>query len=90
LSLVAASVNLSPSHFSVIFGQEMDETYRDYLSRLRIEHAKELLRTTNLLCAEVAYRSGYNDPHYFSYVFKKNTGVSPQQFRQQPKLESNR
>ena len=90
LSQVAASVNLSPSHFSVVFSQEMGETYRDYLTRVRIEHAKELLRTTNLLCAEVAYQSGYNDPHYFSYIFKKITGMSPQQFRLHPKVESNR
>jgi two-component system response regulator YesN len=90
LNQVAASVNLSPSHFSVVFSQEMGETYRDYLTRVRIEHAKELLRTTNLLCAEVAYQSGYNDPHYFSYIFKKNTGMSPQQFRLHPRTESNR
>jgi two-component system, response regulator YesN len=90
LNQVAASVNLSPSHFSVVFSQELGETYRDYLSRLRIEHSKELLRTTNLLCSEVAYQSGYNDPHYFSYIFKKNTGLSPQQFRLLPKVESNR
>jgi two-component system response regulator YesN len=90
LNQVAASANLSPSHFSVVFSQEMGETYRDYLTRVRIEHAKELLRTTNLLCADVAYQCGYNDPHYFSYIFKKNTGISPQQFRLQPKVESNR
>ncbi|OGO35813.1 MAG: hypothetical protein A2W35_20920 [Chloroflexi bacterium RBG_16_57_11] len=90
LNQVATRVNLSPNHFSVIFSQEMGETYRDYLSRVRIERAKELLRTTNMLCAEVAYQSGYNDPHYFSYVFKKNTGMSPQQFRLHPKVESNR
>ena len=85
LSQVATKVNLSPSHFSVVFSQDGGETYRDYLTRVRIEHAKELLRTTNLLVLEVAYRSGYNDPHYFSYIFKKNTGISPQRFRLQPK-----
>jgi two-component system, response regulator YesN len=85
LSQVAASVSLSPSHISVLFRQEMGATYRDYLTRVRIAHAKELLRTTNLLCAEVAYQCGYSDPHYFSHIFKKNTGMSPQQFRLHPK-----
>jgi two-component system, response regulator YesN len=85
LSRVAAKANLSPSHFSVVFSQVTGETYRDYLTRIRIEHAKELLRTTNLQCSEVAYQCGYNDPHYFSYIFKKNTGVSPLRFRLQPK-----
>ena len=85
LNQVAMEVNLSPSHFSVTFSQEMGETYRDYLTRVRIEHAKELLRTTDLLCSDIADQCGYNDPHYFSYIFKKNTGVSPQRFRLQPK-----
>lgn len=79
---VAASVNLSPSHFSMVFGREMDELFKSYLTRIRIERAKELLRTTNLKCSEIAYQCGYNDPHYFSYAFKKNTGMPPQRFRQ--------
>ncbi len=84
LNEVAATVNLSPSHFSVVFGRETGESFKDYLTRIRIERAKELLRTTNIKCSEVAYQSGYNDPHYFSYVFRKNTGLRPQQFRQLP------
>lgn len=86
LNEVAARINLSPSHFSVVFSREIGESYKDYLTRLRIERAKELLRTTNLKCSEIAYQSGYNDPHYFSHVFKKNTGLPPQQFRQQPQV----
>jgi two-component system response regulator YesN len=81
LKEVAASVNLSPSHFSVVFGHEIGESFKDYLTRIRIERARELLRTTNLTCSEIALRSGYSDPHYFSYVFKKFTGVPPQRFR---------
>ncbi|MBN1145616.1 MAG: response regulator [Anaerolineales bacterium] len=83
LTEVAARVNLSSSHFSVLFSQEMGETFRDYLTRIRIERAKELLRMTSLMCYQVAERCGYNDSHYFSYIFKKNTGVSPQRFRSQ-------
>jgi two-component system response regulator YesN len=86
LNEVAIKVNLSPSHFSVVFSREIGESYKDYLTRLRIGRAKELLRTTNLKCSEIAYRSGYNDPHYFSHVFKKNTGLPPQRFRQQPQI----
>lgn len=86
LNEVAATVNLSPSHFSVVFGRETGESFKDYLTRVRIERAKELLRTTNMKCSEVAYESGYSDPHYFSYVFRKNTGLPPQQFRQLPQI----
>lgn len=81
LENVAACVNLSPSHFSVVFRREIGESFKEYLTRIRIERAQEFLRTTNLKCSEIAYRSGYKDPHYFSYVFKKNTGIPPQQFR---------
>jgi two-component system response regulator YesN len=84
LNDVAAIINLSPSHFSVVFGRETGESFKDYLTRIRIQRAKELLRTTNMKCSEVAYQSGYNDPHYFSTVFRKNTGYPPQQFRQLP------
>jgi two-component system response regulator YesN len=84
LNEVAAQVNLSASHFSAVFSHETGETFRDHLTRIRIDRAKELLRTTNLKCSEVGYQSGYNDPHYFSYIFRKNTGLTPQQFRAQP------
>ena len=84
MAQVAKHFNVSPNHFSTIFRQEIGETFRDYLNNLRISHAKELLRTTNLKCAEVAYQSGYNDPHYFSAFFKKKTGMTPQQFRERP------
>ena len=79
---LARKFNLSPGHFSTVFSQEIGESFRDYLNNLRINHAKELLRTTNMKCAEVAYQSGYNDSHYFSTFFKKKAGMTPQQFRE--------
>jgi two-component system response regulator YesN len=81
MSRVAQKYNLSTGHFSTSFHQEVGETFRDYLARLRLYRAKELLRTTNLKIAEVAYQSGFSDSHYFSSVFKKKTGRTPRQFR---------
>ncbi|MBN1583105.1 MAG: response regulator [Anaerolineae bacterium] len=83
MSHVAKTFNLSPNYFSTVFSQEIGETFRDYLNNLRIDRAKELLRTTNIKCIEVARQSGYNDSHYFSTFFKKKTGLTPQQFRKQ-------
>jgi two-component system response regulator YesN len=83
LSEVAAQANLSPSHFSSVFSQETYQTFKEYLTELRINKAKELLRMTRLRSTDIAYQVGYNDPHYFSSVFKKNTGLSPIEFRSQ-------
>ena len=83
LNRMAAHANLSPSHFSVVFGQEMGRTFKEYLTDIRINKAKELLRMTGLRSADIAYQVGYNDPHYFSAVFKKHTGLSPLDFRSQ-------
>ncbi len=83
LNQVAAQVNLSPSYFSVVFGQATGQTFKEYLTELRIRKAKELLRMTTQRSAEISYQVGYSDPHYFSYVFRKNTGLSPTQFRLQ-------
>jgi two-component system response regulator YesN len=81
LQEVAGHVGLSPSHFSTIFSGEAGETFKEYLTRLRIDRAKELLRSTPLSTAEIGYQIGYNDPHYFGAAFKRETGLSPRQFR---------
>lgn len=81
LNDVAAQVSLSASHFSAVFSQETSQTFKEYLTEVRITRAKELLRMTTLRSADIAYQVGYNDPHYFSSVFKKNTGMSPIEFR---------
>ena len=83
LNEMASQANLSASHFSVVFSQEAGQTFKEYLTQLRINKAKELLRMTSLRSADIAYQVGYNDPHYFSSVFKKNTGFSPLEFRSQ-------
>jgi len=81
LNQVAAQVNLSPSHFSAVFSQKTGKTFKEYLTEVRIKKAKELLRTTTLKAFEICYQIGYNDPHYFSHVFRKNTGLTPKEFR---------
>ncbi|HNB54577.1 MAG TPA: helix-turn-helix domain-containing protein, partial [Anaerolineales bacterium] len=83
LNEVASQVNLSASHFSMVFSQETGQTFKEYLTELRMNKARELLRMTMLRSAEIAYQVGYHDPHYFSAVFKKNTGLSPLEFRAQ-------
>jgi two-component system response regulator YesN len=83
LNEVAARVSLSASHFSVVFSQETGRAFTASLTDIRLGKAKELLRMTSLRSADIAYQVGYNDPHYFSSVFKKHTGLSPIEFRTQ-------
>lgn len=81
LNTVAASVNLSPNHFSTVFSQELGETFIEYLTRVRMERAKELLRTTSKKSTEIAYEVGYRDAHYFSNLFKKTQSCTPREYR---------
>ncbi len=81
LNTVAASVNLSPNHFSAIFSQELGETFIEYLTRIRMEKAKELLRTTSKKSTEIAYEVGYKDAHYFGSLFKKTQNCTPKEYR---------
>ncbi|MCL2243478.1 MAG: response regulator [Treponema sp.] len=77
----ASYVGISPNYLSTIFAQETGENFIEYLTRVRIEKAKQLLWETAMKNADIAYETGFNDPHYFSNFFKKNTGMSPREFR---------
>jgi len=81
LHVVASRVGHSPSHFSTVFSETTGRTFKGHLTEVRIKRAKELLRTTSLRTAEISEHVGYNDPHYFSLVFRKSTGLSPRAFR---------
>ncbi len=81
LHSVAEHVNASPNHFSAVFSREAGSSFIEYLTAARIGRAKELLAATRLRSADIAYEVGFNDPHYFSFIFKKNAGVTPTEFR---------
>ena len=83
----ADEVHLSQSHFSTVFAQETGLTFTQYLTALRIGKAKELLETTEMRSSQIATEVGYNDPHYFSYLFKKNTGMTPGEYRKNSRNE---
>lgn len=78
---IAEKVMLTPSYLSTLFKKEVGETISDYTQRLRLEKAKNLLRTTNLNLNEIAAQVGYTDPKHFSKMFKKMLGVRPQDYR---------
>lgn len=80
---VAKEAGMSNSRFSTVFSQQTGQTFTEYLIYLRLNKAKELLRTTDIKNTQIAAESGYNDAHYFSYIFKKNTGITPTDYRNQ-------
>ncbi len=81
LNMTASHIGISPSYFSSIFKQETGQSFVEYLSRMRIEKACELLKCTTLRMVEIGESVGYNDPHYFSAAFKKVMGMSPKEFK---------
>lgn len=83
LQSVSEQVCFSPNHFSTVFSQECGTTFIEYLTSVRIEHAKKLLTNTQMRSSDIAYEVGFSDPHYFSFIFKKTTGVSPREYRNQ-------
>ena len=84
---VAGDVHLSQSHFSTVFAQETGLTFTQYLTALRIGKAKELLEATEMRSSQIAQEVGYNDSHYFSYLFKKTTGMTPSEYRRNSRKE---
>ncbi|BBF44479.1 DNA-binding response regulator, AraC family [Lachnospiraceae bacterium KM106-2] len=77
LNDIAAYVNLSPQHFSKIFKEEMNTNYVEWMTNLRVSKAKELLNRSDKTIKEICYLVGYQDPNYFSRIFKKYVGISP-------------
>jgi len=78
---IADAVSVSENYFSQIFRQEIAVSPLDYLNRLRIQESKALLLKTQESVTRIATQVGYNDPAYFSRVFRKLTGTSPREFR---------
>ena len=78
---VAKAVGMSNSRFSTVFSQQNGQTFTEYLIYLRLSKARELLRSTDHRSSQIAFEVGYNDAHYFSYIFKKNIGMTPSEYR---------
>ena len=78
---VAGHVFLSPSYFSKIFKEGTGYTFNEYLNRLRIEKAKELLTNTNIEIEQIPNMVGYEDRSYFGKIFRRLTDTTPKRYR---------
>ncbi len=81
LDTLAHALNLSKNHIINLFKSKTGSSPIDYFTRLKMQKACQLLDLTDMSIAETAARMGFNDPYYFSRVFKKVMDISPSQYR---------
>jgi len=87
LNKMSDYLHISSGYFSSIFKKETKITFLNYLTQIRMEAAKELLRTTDFMAFEIADKVGFSEPYYFSYCFKKHLGITPKQYRNSSRVE---
>src|SRR5690606_20327057 len=78
---IAHAASLTPNYFSTLFRKHTGQTFGDFLTETRLVRARTLLRDPTLPIGEVARRSGFDDPAYFSRRFRQAMGVSPSGWR---------
>ena len=84
LSDAAEAVGVSPGYLGRILKSELGTTFTGYLRRIRVQEAKRLLRTTTMPVGDVGASCGLPDHSYFTQLFRRETGVSPREYRESP------
>lgn len=82
LTSISKDFGISSGYLSVLFNDYIGQNFIDYLTNLRIQSAKNLLKSTDLKIYEIADRVGYRDAYYFSTAFKKIVGINPTDYRE--------
>lgn len=82
LERISEKYYINTNYFSKIFKQETGENFVDYKIRKKMEHAKYLLENSRFKIYEISERVGYEDQRYFSRIFKKYTGMQPNEYRE--------
>lgn len=83
IDFMARILHINSVYFSQLFKKELGTSFMDYLSQIRLGHARRLLGESNLKIKEISKEVGYVDPHYFGIWFKDKTGLTPSQYRNQ-------
>ena len=78
---MAQTYGFSKNYFGKLFRDAVGLPFRDYLNKIRLKYACELLSASNLGIKEIAYAAGYQSVEYFLYVFKKSLSVTPGDYR---------
>ena len=83
LDEVSKYLQISPYYFSKLFKKKTGKNFIEYLTQIRMEHAKILLRNSSMSMKEICMEVGYSDANYFSRAFKKNVGLSPTEYKEE-------
>ncbi|TCL72358.1 two-component system response regulator YesN [Hydrogenispora ethanolica] len=83
LDYVASLANMNSAYFSRLFKKECGLGFVEYLNRIRMEKAKQLLQNSAVKLLEIAEKVGFEDVNYFGKTFKRYTGMSPSEYREQ-------
>mgnify|MGYP004447154729 FL=1 len=77
----ASSAGVSSFYLSKLFREEMNDTFINYVTELKMEKAARLLRESDMSIKEITAQTGYNDQNYFSKIFKNKYELSPSDYR---------
>lgn len=80
LSSVAGECGVSPAYLSRLFSEHLKMSFIDYLTGVRLSQAEKLLKERSMSVKEISYTCGFNDPNYFSRLFRKKFGVTPSEY----------
>ncbi|MEZ0324998.1 MAG: helix-turn-helix domain-containing protein [Fimbriimonas sp.] len=81
LEMAAQEAYMSPFHYHRLFSRAFSETPHEFVTRLRLEHAKKLIRSSDLTISEICMEVGYGSLGTFSSMFSRHEGCSPVEFR---------
>ena len=89
LEVLAKHIHMNSFYFSSYFKKQMGQNFKDYLNRVRMEHALELLLNSDMRSYEIAEEVGFKDYRYFNEVFSRYYGKTPAAYRKSFKEQSN-
>lgn len=81
ISATSKKFAISPGRLGLIFSKNFDMSYNEYVNRVRLRHACNLLSSTDLTAKQIAFECGYSSVEYFFYVFKKELKTTPGEYR---------
>ena len=81
LEEVSAVAGLSPAYLATVFKKDTGMTFLEYVSKVRMDMAKQLLKETSCIVADICEKVGYSDVRYFTKTFTKYSGLKPNEYR---------